>query len=52
VAVQRADADLGPPGDVLQRRVRAFFRECRGGRGDQPGTVLPRVGAQLLGRPR
>ena len=50
--VQGADAHPGTPGDVFQRRVGAPLGERGRGRGDQPGVVLPRVGAQLLGGPR
>src|SRR6185369_13259199 len=52
VPVEGADAHPGTPGDVLQRRVGAPLGERGRSRADQPGVVLPRVGAQLLGRPR
>ena len=52
VPVEGADAHSRAPGDVLERRVGAPLGERGRGRRDQPGVVLPRVGAQLLGGPR
>ena len=39
VAIERADADAGAPGDVFQRRVRPAFRERRLRRRQQPLAV-------------
>jgi len=46
--VERADPHAGPPGDVVQRGVRAVLRERGGGGLDEPGTAAPRVRAHLL----
>ena len=45
VAVERADAHVRPPRDVLQRRVRAVLGEHIARGGDQRVEVAPRVGA-------
>ena len=47
VAVERADADAGPPGDGLQARVRAAGAENPGSRLEQPLAVADRIGARL-----
>jgi hypothetical protein len=46
VAIQRADADAGPAGDVVERRLRAPLRERLVGRFEQPGAVALGVGPE------
>ncbi len=46
--VERADADAGLAGDLLQRGVDAVFGEGRRSHFDQSVTIALRVGAQRL----
>ena len=45
VPVQRADANAGPPGDVVERRVGAVLGEGGGRRLKELGAAAPRVRA-------
>src|SRR6201999_86370 len=43
VAVQGTDANAGPLGDVLQRRIGAVFGKRLGGGGEQAFMAAPRI---------